>query len=83
MRFQHKIGYPVVFEGIRFSFQLPGYINQDSDSIKSGFVSALIHTSIMLKVAPAQCAAQRTDMQKMAKVSRYKCTGIEIFSCRN
>ena len=38
MRFQHMIRCPVVFTGTRYSFQLPGL---DSDSIKSGFASAL------------------------------------------
>ena len=41
MRFQYKLRCPVVFEGTRYSFQLPG---EDSDSLKSGFVSALKFT---------------------------------------
>ena len=39
MRFQHKLRCPVVFEGTRYSFQLP---DKDSDSLNSGFVSALL-----------------------------------------
>ena len=39
MRFQHKLRCPVVFEGTRYSFQLPG---KDSDSLNSVFVSALV-----------------------------------------
>ena len=40
MELPHMMRGPVVFEVTRYSFQLPG---EDSDSIKSGFVSTPVH----------------------------------------
>ena len=53
---------PVVFAGTRYSFQLPGL---DSDSIKSGFVSALILSSRLR-------SGKRFDMTKQVRKIRWQ-----------
>ena len=55
MRFQHMMRCPVVFAGTRYSPQLPG---QDSDSLKSRFVSALVKsTNIQRAITLCWCCA--------------------------
>ena len=70
MRFQYLIGCPVVFAGTRYSFQIPGL---DSDSIKSGFVSALQFSQT--------CHEHVSSPREHAKLFAHDHSSIEGLTC--